>query len=147
MAALREYSRASIFADSPMTAEYRATVIKLLADQARAELVAAHTYSRWVSRAPDPDAKLYLAEIAKEETEHWYRAVALLGEYQDAHVAPRRWPWLLRAGRAPVPERLPRPRPRGGRPRAKAAAPATRVRDSGRRGPPRALRSASSWPP
>ena len=51
-----------------------------VADQARAELMAAHTYSRWVSRAPGPDEKLYLAEIAREETEHWYKAIALLGE-------------------------------------------------------------------
>jgi 1,2-phenylacetyl-CoA epoxidase catalytic subunit len=61
-----------------MTAEYRATLIKLLADQARAELIAAHAYSRWVSRVADPDTKMYLAEIAKEETEHWHRALGLL---------------------------------------------------------------------
>ncbi len=78
--AVREYPTASVRADSPMTPEYRATLVKLLADQARAELIAAHAYSRWVSRAPDPDAKLHLAEIAKEETEHWYRAVQLLAE-------------------------------------------------------------------
>jgi len=77
---LREYPRASVFADSPMTAEYRATLVKLLADQARAELLAAHVYSRWVSRVADPDTKLYLAEIAKEETEHWHRAIGLLAD-------------------------------------------------------------------
>jgi ring-1,2-phenylacetyl-CoA epoxidase subunit PaaA len=77
---IREYPRASVFADSPMTPEYRGTLLKLLADQARAELVAAHNYSRWVSRVSDPDTKLFLAEIAKEETEHWHRAIALLGE-------------------------------------------------------------------
>ena len=76
----REHPPASVHADSPMSEEYRCTLIKLLADQARAELMAAHTYSRWVSRAPGPDEKLYLAEIAREETEHWYKAIALLGE-------------------------------------------------------------------
>ncbi len=106
MMAVREYPRASIFADSSMTAEYRATLIKLLADQARAELVAAHTYSRWVSRAPDPDAKLFLAEIAKEETEHWYRAVALLGELGVSPEAVRRHQtrsWFYPATRLLVP--------------------------------------------
>jgi 1,2-phenylacetyl-CoA epoxidase catalytic subunit len=89
--ALRDYPKASVHADSPMSEEYRRTLIKLLADQARAELVAAHTYSRWVSRAPGPDEKMFLAEIAKEETEHWYKAMALLGELGVTPGAARRY--------------------------------------------------------
>jgi ring-1,2-phenylacetyl-CoA epoxidase subunit PaaA len=87
---VREYPPESVHPDGPMTAEYRATLIKLLADQARAELVAAHTYSRWVSRAPGPDEKMALAEIAKEETEHWYQALELLRELGVGPEAARR---------------------------------------------------------
>ncbi len=87
---VREYPPASVDPHGPMTAEYRATLIKLLADQARAELVAAHTYSRWVSRAPGPDEKMALAEIAKEETEHWYHALELLRELGVGPEAARR---------------------------------------------------------
>jgi len=89
MAVVREYGPSSVHADSSMTAEYRGTLVKLLADQARAELVAAHAYSRWVSRAPGPDEKMYLAEIAKEETEHWYRAIGLLKELGVSAKAAR----------------------------------------------------------
>src|SRR5262245_16648454 len=74
-----------------MTPEYRATLIKRLADHARAELIAAHAYSRWVSRAPDPDTKLQLAEIAREETEHWHRAIQLLAELGVSADAARRY--------------------------------------------------------
>src|SRR5262249_33571914 len=77
--ATREYPPASVHADSPMTEEYRTTLIKLLADHARAELVAAHTYSRWVSRVPHPEEKMFLADIAREETDHWHKAIVLLG--------------------------------------------------------------------
>jgi 1,2-phenylacetyl-CoA epoxidase catalytic subunit len=95
-----------VHADTPMTAEYRATLVKLLADQARAELVAAHAYSRWVSRVDDPDTKLYLAEIAKEETEHWHRALGLLAELgvsqRDAKRCQTR-SWFYGASRLLVP--------------------------------------------
>jgi 1,2-phenylacetyl-CoA epoxidase catalytic subunit len=76
----REYPPASIQVDSPMTSEYRQTLLKLLADQARAELWAAHTYSSWVRRVHDPEEKLYLVHMASEETEHWYKVVKLLQE-------------------------------------------------------------------
>ncbi len=66
---------------------YRRTLLKLLADQARAELVASNTYSSWVRRAPGPTERMYLAEIAKEETEHWYKAVMLL---KELGVSPNR---------------------------------------------------------
>ena len=88
--AVREYPPASVCADSPMTPEYRATLIKLLADQARAELIAAHTYSRWVRRAPGPEEKMALAEMAREETEHWYLAIELLRELGLSPDAARR---------------------------------------------------------
>jgi len=48
----REYEPGSIHKESEMTPEYRATLLKLLADQARAELFASHTYSKWVRKAP-----------------------------------------------------------------------------------------------
>lgn len=78
--ATREYPTASVYPGDSMTLEYRSSLIKLLADQARAELFAAHTYSSWLRRAPGPEEKMYLAELAKEETEHWYKAVKLLEE-------------------------------------------------------------------
>jgi ring-1,2-phenylacetyl-CoA epoxidase subunit PaaA len=88
--AVREHPPASIHPDSPMTPEYRATLIKLLADQARAELTAAHAYSRWVSRVHGSEEKMFLAEIAKEETEHWYRTIKLLEELGVSPEAARR---------------------------------------------------------
>jgi len=66
---------------------YRRTLLKLLADQARAELFASDTYSCWVRRAPGPTERMYLAELAMEETEHWYKAVMLL---QELGVNPNR---------------------------------------------------------
>jgi len=74
----REYEPGSIQKESQMTPEYRATLLKLLADQAKAELFASHTYSKWVRRAPGPEEKVHLADIAREETEHWYGTVKLL---------------------------------------------------------------------
>jgi ring-1,2-phenylacetyl-CoA epoxidase subunit PaaA len=76
----REIPVASVQADSEMTARYRKTLVRLLADQARAELFAAHMYSRWVRKAPGPEEKLRVAHLAQEETEHWYRTVKLLEE-------------------------------------------------------------------
>src|SRR5712692_218058 len=108
---IREYPPCTMHPSSPIPELYRATLLKLLADQARAELVASDTYSRWVRRAPGPEAKKYLAELAKEETEHWYKTVKLLEElgvtadhirdYQSRHwfyflsrVSIRRTTWL-----------------------------------------------------
>jgi len=76
----REYPVASVHPGSPMTEEYRSTLLRKLADQARAELVAAHTYSRWLPRTSDPEEKLQLVSLAHDETEHWYRAVKLMEE-------------------------------------------------------------------
>jgi ring-1,2-phenylacetyl-CoA epoxidase subunit PaaA len=74
----REFPIASLEADSPMLPDYRAALLRLLADQARAELYASTTYARWVPRVDGIEEKVYLAAIAHEETEHWARAVRLL---------------------------------------------------------------------
>jgi 1,2-phenylacetyl-CoA epoxidase catalytic subunit len=58
--------------------EYRSKLLKLLADQARAELEASNTYSRWIPKAPGPEERMHLAEIAREETEHWYGTIKIL---------------------------------------------------------------------
>ncbi len=76
----REFAVASVHADSEMSPRYRKALVRLLADQARAELFAAHMYSKWVRKAPGPEEKMRVAELAKEETEHWYRTVKLLEE-------------------------------------------------------------------
>jgi len=82
---VREYPPRSIEASSEMPPVYRRTLLKLLADQARAELLGSNTYSSWVRRAPGPTERMYLAELAMEETEHWYKAVTLL---QELGVSP-----------------------------------------------------------
>jgi len=76
----REVPVASVHPDSEMTPRNRKALTRLLADQARAELFAAHMYSKWVRKAPGPEEKLRVAELAREETEHWYRTVKLLEE-------------------------------------------------------------------
>ena len=107
----REYSPASVRPDSPMTPEYRHNLLKCLANHARGELEAANTYARWVPRAPGPREKMYVAEIAREETDHWCRCIKLMEElgiraesvpdYQSsqwfiriAHVFIPRYTWL-----------------------------------------------------
>ena len=47
--------------------EYRSKLLKLLADQARAELEASNTYSKWIHKAPGPEERMHLAEIAHTE--------------------------------------------------------------------------------
>ena len=74
----REYAVASVQQDSEMTPRYRKALLRLLADQARAERFAAHTYAKWVPRAPGAEEKMYVAELVREETDHWFRAVKLL---------------------------------------------------------------------
>jgi 1,2-phenylacetyl-CoA epoxidase catalytic subunit len=78
--AQRFHAPESIEQDSPMTrdGEYRSKLLKLLADQARAELEASNTYSRWIPKAPGPEERMHLAEIAREETEHWYGTIKIL---------------------------------------------------------------------
>ena len=78
----------SVELDSPMMqdGEYRSKLIKLLNDQARAELEASTIYSSWVRKAPGPEERLHLAEIAHEETEHWYGTIKVL---EGVKVTPR----------------------------------------------------------
>lgn len=83
-----------------MSALYRNTLLKLLADQARAERVAAQVYSRWIRRAPGPNERMYLGQLAKEETEHWCTAIRLLEQLgvRGADVPryqTRNWFYLL----------------------------------------------------
>lgn len=84
----RELAPGSVHADSPMTPEYKKHLVRLIADHAKAELWAAHTYSSWVPKAPGPVEKVHMAEIAHEESKHWYKAIKLLEElgipHQDA---------------------------------------------------------------
>jgi len=87
----REFEPGSIHKESEMTPEYRATLLKLLADQARAELFASHTYSKWVRKAPGPDEKVHLADIARGETEHWYGTVKLLEGLGIGHSDARNY--------------------------------------------------------
>lgn len=74
------YPPESIEEDSPIMqdGEYRSKLIRLLNDQARAELEASNIYSRWVCKAPGPEERLHLVEIAHEETEHWYGTIKVL---------------------------------------------------------------------
>ena len=75
-----------------MTAEYRGTLIKLLADHARAELVAAaRLLALGAPGARIWTTKLHLAGIAREETEHWYRAIRLLSELGVSPETARRY--------------------------------------------------------
>jgi ring-1,2-phenylacetyl-CoA epoxidase subunit PaaA len=82
------YPPESIEEDSPVMrdGEYRSKLIKLLNDQARAELEASNTYSRWICKAPGPEERLHLAEIAHEETEHWYGTLKVL---ETVRVTPQ----------------------------------------------------------
>lgn len=66
--------------ETPMPPLYRATLLRLLADQVRAERMGSDLYSSWIRRAPGPKERLYLATLARDETEHWYRAIGLLEE-------------------------------------------------------------------
>jgi 1,2-phenylacetyl-CoA epoxidase catalytic subunit len=43
-------------------------------------------YSRWVHKAPGPEERLHLAEIAHEETEHWYGTIKVL---EGVQVTPQ----------------------------------------------------------
>ena len=67
--AQRFHAPESIEEDSPMTrdGEYRSKLLKLLADQARAELEVSNTYSKWIHKAPGPEERMHLAEIAHTE--------------------------------------------------------------------------------
>ena len=74
----REVPPESIHPDAPMTAEYRTLLLRCMANHARGELEASNIYSNWIRRAPGPEEKMYVADIAHEETEHWYKTIRLM---------------------------------------------------------------------
>lgn len=82
------YPPESIEEDSPVMrdGEYRSKLIRLLNDQARAELEASNIYSSWVRKAPGPEERVHLVEIAHEETDHWYGTIKVL---DTVHATPQ----------------------------------------------------------
>ena len=108
---LREFAPESIQRDTPMSPEYRRVLIRLIASHARGELEAAYTYASWIRRAPGPAEKMYVAGIAHEETEHWYKCIQLMADlvvtgrqikefegsnyfYSIVHLLIPRYTWL-----------------------------------------------------
>lgn len=68
--------------------EYRSKLLKLLADQARAELEVSNTYSKWIHEAPGPEERMHLAEIA--HTEQYIRLGLKYRGNEDRRTAFRR---------------------------------------------------------
>lgn len=68
----------SVEADSEMSEEYRSTLLRLMANQAFFELLAAKSYSGWIARAPGAEERLAVAEMVHEEIEHWYTVIKLM---------------------------------------------------------------------
>ena len=81
----REHPVASVSATTPMSPEYRRMLLRVLAEHARGELWAAHMYSSWIPRAPGPAEKLYVADIAHEEVQHWAKVIKLMEELGISH--------------------------------------------------------------
>lgn len=75
-----EYPPCSVLATDTMDAEYRRMLIRVIANQTRAENIAADLYLRWSQRVMDPVIRLRLVHLAQEEVEHWAGCVALLEE-------------------------------------------------------------------
>ncbi|HSR56530.1 MAG TPA: ferritin-like fold-containing protein [Alphaproteobacteria bacterium] len=76
----REYAPESVEVDSPMTAEYRATLLRLMANQAYGERHASNTYAPWINKAPGVEERRIIAEIVTEEFSHWRTVVELMGD-------------------------------------------------------------------
>lgn len=76
----REYASESIYADSPMTEEYRRTLLRLMANQAYAERHGSELYVPWINRAPGVEERRIIAQIACEELSHWRDVVELMGD-------------------------------------------------------------------
>ncbi len=77
---IREYPVASVDVDTPMSDEYRTALLRLLADQTRAEAAAARIYARWVGRAPGAEEKRAVATLVHEETQHGSKVQKLLAD-------------------------------------------------------------------
>jgi ring-1,2-phenylacetyl-CoA epoxidase subunit PaaA len=74
------YASESIGAESPMTDEYRRTLLRLMANQAYGERHASRLYEPWINRAPGVEERRILAGIVCEELDHWRIVVELMGE-------------------------------------------------------------------
>ena len=76
----KEYPPSSVSASDAMDAEYRRMLIRVIANQTRAENIAADLYLKWSQRVMNPMIRLRLVHLAQEEVEHWAGCVALLEE-------------------------------------------------------------------
>jgi len=74
------YARESVGADSPMTDEYRRTLLRLMANQAYGERQASYLYAPWINRAPGVEERRIIGKIVCEELAHWRSVVELMGE-------------------------------------------------------------------
>ncbi len=74
-----DYPSESVGADSPMTEEYRATLLRLMANQAYGERLASTSYTPWINRAPGVEERRNIAEIVCQELDHWRIVVELMG--------------------------------------------------------------------
>ena len=68
----------SVGVDSPMTEEYRATLLRLMANQAYGERHASKAYAPWINRAPGVEERRIIAEIVCQELDHWRIVVELM---------------------------------------------------------------------
>lgn len=73
------YAPESVGVDSPMTEEYRATLLRLMANQAYGERHASTFYTPWINRAPGVEERRIIAEIVCQELDHWRIVVDLMG--------------------------------------------------------------------
>ncbi len=67
-------------ADSPMTAEYRENLLNLMTMQADSELVGGYGYIPWITKAPNIEEKLIVANIVRDEVLHGKRMFKLLAD-------------------------------------------------------------------
>ncbi len=75
-----EYAPESVEVDSPMSEEYRATLLRLMANQAYGERHASSVYAPWINRAPGVEERRIIGEIVTEELSHWRTVVDLMGD-------------------------------------------------------------------
>lgn len=74
-----DYATESVGVDSPMTEEYRRTLLRLMANQAYGERHASYLYAPWINRAPGVEERRIIGEIVCEELDHWRGVVELMG--------------------------------------------------------------------
>ena len=73
-----QYTSCSVLATDDMEAEYKRMLIRVIANQARAEDTAAKLYLRWSQRILNPVIRLRLVDLAQEEVDHWAGCIQLL---------------------------------------------------------------------